>query len=179
MVLQLLGTSCWYRDNCITKLWAHCSYFLYLCMVFCQHCFHSEQHRFPALRKFQTDWFESSTQSSLVIQNCCSVDYICILSPLLHNCFVSFFKSYLNIFHPWCLIRFTYILGTNVSQLQTSFTTIDFVHLAFLFIPYKIHSPCNVSGMFGILAILSHAHSRFTIQDNQRSSLWNYFWILV
>ena len=46
VVLQLIGTSCWYRDNCITKLWAHRSYFLYLYMVFFQHYLHSEQHFF-------------------------------------------------------------------------------------------------------------------------------------
>ena len=51
-MLQLLGTSCWYRDNCITKLWAHCSYFLYLYMVFFQHSFHSEQHFFHLDRQF-------------------------------------------------------------------------------------------------------------------------------
>ena len=56
VVLQLLGTSCWYRDNCITKLWAHCSYFLYLYMIFLQQCVHSEQHCFPVLRTFQNDW---------------------------------------------------------------------------------------------------------------------------
>ena len=56
VVLQLLGTSCWYRDNFITKLWAHRSYFLYLYIVFFQHCFHSKQHCFHVLRTFQTDW---------------------------------------------------------------------------------------------------------------------------
>ena len=56
VVLQLLGTSCWYRDNCITKLWAHSSYFLYLYMVFLQHFFHSEQHFFHVLWTFRTDW---------------------------------------------------------------------------------------------------------------------------
>ena len=35
-----------------------------------------------------------------------------------------------------------------------------FVHLALISIPYKMHYSCNVSGMFGILTILSHAHSR-------------------
>ena len=51
--------------------------------------FHSEQHCFPSItysfqcsfhvsnliQTFQTDWVESSTQSSLVIQNSFSVDY--------------------------------------------------------------------------------------------------------
>ena len=42
-----------------------------------------------------------------------------------------------------------------------------------------MHSPCNVSGVFVILTILSQAHIRCTIQDNQRSFLWNYVCILV
>ena len=60
-----------------------------------------------------------------------------------------------------------------------SLGVLGFWGFAFFSIPYKIHYPCNVSGMFGILTILSHAHSRFTIQDNQSSFLWNYVWILV
>ena len=44
VVLQLLGTSCWYCDNCITKFWAQGSYFLYLYMVLLQHYFHSEKN---------------------------------------------------------------------------------------------------------------------------------------
>ena len=35
------------------------------------------------------------------------------------------------------------------------------------------------NGMFGILTIISHAHSRFNIQDNQRRFLWDYVWIIV
>ena len=31
----------------------------------------------------------------------------------------------------------------------------------FLSIPYKMNYPCNVSGMFGILTIISHAYSIF------------------
>ena len=41
------------------------------------------------------------------------------MPPLLHKCSVSVFQSYHNIFHSWCYIRFTYIIGTNVFQLQT------------------------------------------------------------
>ena len=40
------------------------------------------------------------------------------------------------------------------------------VHLALLSIPYKMHSSCNMSGMFSIPTILSHTLSRFAIQDN-------------
>ena len=69
-------------------------------------------------------------------------------------------------------------IGTkNVSE--PDLTPIYFVHLALLSIPYKIHSSCNVSGMFGIFSILSHAHRRFAIQDNQRSFLWNHVWIFI
>ena len=60
-------------------------------------------------------------------------------SPPLYKCFVSVFQSYLYIFHPWCYIRFTYILDTNFCQLQTSLTPINLVHLAFFSIPYKMH----------------------------------------
>ena len=90
MVLQLLGTSCWYCDNCITKLWALSSYFLYLYMVFIQHCFHLEQHCFHLDRQFSCSpnisnwlsWFV--TQSSLVIQNSCSSWRSCTLSVSLY-----------------------------------------------------------------------------------------------
>ena len=81
-MLKLLGTSCWYRDNCITKLWSHCSYFLYLYMVFLQHFFHSEQHFFHVIQTFQTDWVYSNPQSSLFMQNSCSVNYLCIMSKV-------------------------------------------------------------------------------------------------
>ena len=83
---QLLGTSCWYRDNCITKLWALSSYFLYLYMVFIQHCFHPEQHCFRLDRQFScssniSNWLSwIPTQSSIVIQNSCSSWLSCTLS---------------------------------------------------------------------------------------------------
>ena len=184
-MLQLLGNSCWYCDNYITKKWAHHSYFLYLYMVFFQHCFHLEQHCFHLDRQFSCspnipNWLNRVLNSNK--SNNTELLFLrlaCTLSPLLHKFSVSVFKSYHNIFHSWCYIRFTYIIITNVFQHQTSFTPIDFVHLAFFSIRYKMHSPCNVSGMFGILTILSHAYIRFTIQDNQRSFLWNYIWILV
>ena len=58
------------------------SYVIYLYMVLLQHCFRSGQHCFlleqtvfNVLQTFQTDWVDSSTQSSLVIQNSCSIDY--------------------------------------------------------------------------------------------------------
>ena len=91
MVLQLLGTTCWYRDNCITKLWALSSYLLYLYMVFIQHCFHLEQHCFHLDRQFSCSSKISNllsripTQSSLEIQNSCSSWLSCTLSILLHN----------------------------------------------------------------------------------------------
>ena len=62
VVLQLLGTSCWYRDNCIPKLWAQGSYFLYLYMVFFRHFFHLEQHCFHLDRHFSC----SSNTSNLL-----------------------------------------------------------------------------------------------------------------
>ena len=80
VVLQLLGTSCWYRDNCITKLWYLSSYFIYLYVVFFQHCFHLEQHCFHLDRQFScspniSNWLSQvPTQSSIVIQNSCSSD---------------------------------------------------------------------------------------------------------
>ena len=56
---------------------------------------HSEQHIFPSItdsfqcyfrvsnliQKFQTDWVESSNQSSLVIQKFCSIDYTILCRP--------------------------------------------------------------------------------------------------
>ena len=123
MVLQLLETSCWYCDNCITKLWDLSPFFLYLYMVFIQHCFHLEQHCFHLDRQFScssniSKWLSRiPTQSSLVIQNSCSSWPSCTLSPLLYKC---------SVFHPWFQVRFTYILSTNVCQLQTSFTPIYF-----------------------------------------------------
>ena len=90
-MLQLLGTSCWYRDNCITKLWALSSYFLYLYMVFIQHCFHIEQHFVYIDRQFScspklSNWLSRiPTQSSLVIQNYCSSWLSCTLPGLMLN----------------------------------------------------------------------------------------------
>ena len=177
VALQLLGTSCWYRDNCITKLWALSSYFLYLYMVFIQHCFRLEQHCFHLDRQFSCSsnipilLIRVPTKSSIVIQNSCSSWLSYTLPPLLHKCSVSVLKSYHNIFHSCCYIRLTYILSTNVCQLQNYFTPINFVHLTLFSIPYKMNSLWNMSGMFVILAIISHAHSIFTIQDNLRSFL--------
>ena len=71
-------------------------------MVFLQHCFHSEQHCFPVLRIFQTDWVLSNTQSSLVIQNSCSIDYPCILSLRLStwdNYLSKFLLHHINILY--------------------------------------------------------------------------------
>ena len=73
----------------------------------------------------------------------------------------------------------TNIISGNVCQLQTSLTPINLARFALFTIPYKIHSPCNVSCVFGILTIPSHTHSRLTIQYNQKSLLWNYIWIPV
>ena len=86
---QLLGASCWYCENCITKLWALSSYFFYLYMVFIQHCFQLEQHCFHLDRQFScysniSNWLSRiPTQSSLVIQNSCSSWLSCTLSLLL------------------------------------------------------------------------------------------------
>ena len=91
---QLLGNSCWYRDNCITKLWSLSSYFLYLYMVFIQHCFQLEQHCFHIDRQFScsskiSNWLSRiPTQSILVIQNSCYSELFCTLSPLLYKCSV-------------------------------------------------------------------------------------------
>ena len=60
-------------------------YFLYLFMIFFQHCFHSEQPCFPVLRTLQTDWVHSNPQSSLFIQNSCSIEYPCILSRAIQS----------------------------------------------------------------------------------------------
>ena len=56
---------------------------------------------------------------------------------------------------------------------------IKLVLIALFSIPYKINFPYNVTCVFGILNIISHTHIILTIQDNQRSFLWNYIWILV
>ena len=76
------------HKNCVTKLWSVRSYFLYLYMVSFQHCFYSEQEYFllkqtvlNVLQKFQTDWVDSSTKSSIVIQKSCSIDYLLLYHP--------------------------------------------------------------------------------------------------
>ena len=154
-------------------------------MVFFQHCFHLEQHCFHMDRQFScssniSNWLSrvlNSIESSHTEHLFLRIAYT--LSRLFQKCSFSVLKSYHNIFHSWYYIRFTYILSSNVCQLQTSFTPIDFLNLAFFSIPYKMYSPCNVSGMFGILTILRDANSICTTQENQRRFLWNYFWILV
>ena len=104
-MVQLLGTSCWYRDNCITKLWNLSSYFLYLYMVSIQHCFHLEQHCFHIDRQFScspniSNWLSRvPTQSSLVIQNSCSSWLSCTLSRCLHLLSWSDVTSHFSV--PW------------------------------------------------------------------------------
>ena len=78
-------------------------------------------------------------------------------------------KYYHYIFHPWCQVRFTYIIKYQCLP------TVDLLHTNLFYASYtSLHSlqnafSCNVSSMFGILTIISHAHGRFAIQDNQRS----------
>ena len=74
-------------------------------MVFFQLYFHSEQYFFPYNRQFsmlfscikiqtfQTDWVDSSTQYSLVIQNSCSTDY----PVLFHPSFTSVMSHFLSL----------------------------------------------------------------------------------
>ena len=73
----------------------------------------------------------------------------------------------------------TNIFGSNICQLQTSLKTANIVHLVLFTIPYKMHSPCNVPCLFGVLTIIIHIHIRRTIQYNHRRLLWNFIWILV
>ena len=63
----------------LLSLFIHC---------FLQHCFHSEQHCFlleqtffNVLQTLKTDWVEYSTQSSIVIQKYCSIDYPVLCHP--------------------------------------------------------------------------------------------------
>ena len=130
------------------------------------HCFHLDS----SLKRSSniSNWLgRIPTQSSLV--NSELLFFITIqytITPLVQVFCLLIFKSYHDIFHSWCQVRFTYILSTNVCQLQTSFTPLYFVHLALLSILYKMHFSCNMSGIFCISTILSHAHGRFAIQDN-------------
>ena len=75
---------------CIPKFWSVISYFL------CLHGFLStlfsiqnnivfliEQKIFNDLQTFQTNWVESSTQSSIIIQNSCSIYYPVLCQELL------------------------------------------------------------------------------------------------
>ena len=86
-MLQLLETSCWYFNNCITKLWAQGFYFLYLYIILFQHCFHLEQKKIiwidscHVLQTFQTYWFKSSTQYSLVIHSSFYTEYPVLYHP--------------------------------------------------------------------------------------------------
>ena len=108
MVLQLLGTSCWYHDNGITKFWALSSYFLYLYIVFFQHCFHLEQHYFHIDRQFScspniSNWLSQiPTKSSLVIQNSCYSDYPVLYQNLMNSLQVRLYDSV--VFRPLLVI---------------------------------------------------------------------------
>ena len=86
----------WWCYNCsevhvhnifITKLWALGSYFLYL-HDFLITLFSSRTVQFSVLfhesnliHKLKTDWVEYSTQYSLVIYKCCSIEYLVSCHP--------------------------------------------------------------------------------------------------
>ena len=55
----------------------------------------------------------------------------------------------------------------------------NFVHFSFLAIFHKMYFASNIPCVLGIRTIMSHTHSRISIQYNYRSLLWNYIWILV
>ena len=55
--------------------------FLQPCFCPEQYCFLLEQTVFNVLQKFKTYWVESSTQSSLVIQNYCFIDHSLLYQP--------------------------------------------------------------------------------------------------
>ena len=106
-MLQILGPSCWYRDNCITKLWAQSSYFLYLYMVFIQHCFQLEQHCFHLDIQFScssniSNWLSRiPTQSSLVIKNS---------FPSWVSCTLSRFNNYFDSTFTHCHLTTCHIV---------------------------------------------------------------------
>ena len=120
---------------------------------------------------FQTDWVDSSTQSILFIHKSCSIDYsvsyhpsctstLSQLSSLTKIYFILGFKS----FSPIFLVA----MSANLRPLSHQST---FCIFHFFTIPYKIHSSINVNCVFGILTILSHTKSRFSIQYNYRRFL--------
>ena len=86
MVLQLIRTSCLcYNNQCITKLgapdlnlsiytWFSWHYFIEQFSMFFS-CFSAQKHHSKLIWTFQTHWVESSTQSSIVINNIFSSEY--------------------------------------------------------------------------------------------------------
>ena len=91
--------------------------------------------------------------------------------------------SILNSYHSISEYRiksiFPTTLGYNVLQVQTSLTTQHLVKIALFNISYRINSSGNVSGVFGVLTIISHAASWFDIRYNERFLFWNHICILI
>ena len=85
----MLGTLCpCYNNNCLTKLWypAHnFSIYTWFLTLFSHYfieqfsmlflCFSAQKHHSKLIWTFQTHWVESSTQSSIVINNIFSSEY--------------------------------------------------------------------------------------------------------
>ena len=104
-------------------------------MVLLQHCFHSEQNCFlleqtvsNVLQTFQTDCVESSTQSSLVIQKYCSIEY----PVFYHNESMSAIR-----FHTTAKGKLTHLLYIllNLEPMGKEFKTVVFyVTGAFIFV---------------------------------------------
>ena len=69
-------------------------------------------------------------------------------------------------------------IGSNVCQMQTYLTPHCIVQIELFKISYKVNYYGNVSGVFGVLIIISHTHSLFAIQYNNRWLFWNHIWIL-
>ena len=73
----------------------------------------------------------------------------------------------------------TNIPNVSICQFQTSLAPVNLVHFSVFSVTYNIYSPCNIICVLDLLTILSHTHSRITIQYNQSNFLWNYIWTLV
>ena len=155
-------------------------------MVFLQHFFIQnnivfllEQTVFNVLQTFQTYLAESSTKYGIVIHKYCSIDYPVLCHPScasvmyqLSSLTIIYFIIGVKSFSP------TFSVAISKNYRPPSHQSI-FVSIALLTITYKMHSPCNVTCVFGILTIISHTYSSLTIQYNERSFFWNYICILV
>ena len=141
-------------------------------MVFSQHYFpfrrtllFSKKDIFQcSLQTFQTDWVKSSNQSSRVIQNSCYINY----PVFCHPCCTSVISHLSSLTMIYFILGFKLFSPTFLVEISANFRPPSHQSILWIlhFYPFltKFILLENMTCVLGILTILSHTHSRLTIQ---------------